>query len=227
MTKGTKTQKGKKKILLAGFEPFDGERLNSSGQAVERFRGSVIADREVVSEILPCAFGESLTELKRAIDRVKPELVLCIGQAGGRSAIGLERIAINLDDARIPDNNDSQPIDEPVVKGGPAAYWSTLPIKAIVQALNEARIKAEVSNTAGTFVCNHVFYGLMRTLKRLNGIRGGFIHVPYLPQQAKVIRKKTPIPSMSLRQITNGIEIAAETSLTVDEDLQISGGALH
>tara|TARA_R110002072_G_scaffold54129_3_gene142276 strand:- start:1335 stop:1991 length:657 start_codon:yes stop_codon:yes gene_type:complete len=215
-------------VLLTGFEPFDGETLNPSALAVERLDGSTIARRRVVSAVLPCAFGESLRALKRELRRVRPELVVCVGQAGGRPGISVERIAINVDDARIPDNLGASPIDEAIAARGPAAYWSTLPIKAIVSELNAAGIKATVSQTAGTFVCNHVFYGLMRTLKRREGVRGGFIHVPYTPAQAKAKAKRDQkIPSMSLQRIVTGLEIATRTALTTRRDRKISAGATH
>ena len=213
-------------VLLTGFEPFDGETLNPSALAVARLDGSRIARRRVVSVVLPCAFGESLKALKRAIRLARPELVVCVGQAGGRDGISVERIAINVDDARIPDNLGASPIDEAIAAKGPAAYWSTLPIKAIVSDLNAAGIKAAVSQTAGTFVCNHVFYGLMRTLQRRQGVRGGFIHVPYTPAQAKAKSKRGQrVPSMPIKRIVTGLEIATRTALTCRRDRKLSAGA--
>ena len=219
----------KRTVLLTGFEPFDGQEINPSALAVQRLHGASIAKRRVEAVILPCAFGESLKVLRREIRRVEPELVICVGQAGGRAAISVERVAINVDDARIADNEGAQPIDQAIANGGPAAYWSTLPIKAVVAALEAAGIEAAVSQTAGTFVCNHVFYGLMRTLKRRKGIRGGFIHVPYLPAQAKAgqaTRGRRP-PSMPLSRIVRGLEIATHTALTVRRDRRAVGGATH
>jgi pyroglutamyl-peptidase len=133
-----------------------------------------------------------------------------VGQAGGRGALSLERVAINVDDAPIPDNQGARPIDRPIAARGPAAYFSTLPIKAMVAALRGAGLPAEVSQTAGTFVCNHVFYGLMRTLARRPGARGGFIHVPFLPQQAA---GHPGAPSLPLERIVRGLEVALATAL--------------
>jgi pyroglutamyl-peptidase len=210
-------------VLLTGFEPFGGETLNPSALAAQKLDGAVVDGRRVVGAVLPCVFGESLTELRREIQRVKPELVICTGQAGGRAGVSLERVAINIEDAIIPDNAGNQPADRPVLRGGPAAYWSTLPIKAITAALLKAGLPVGVSQSAGTFVCNHVFYGLMRTLTRQPKVRGGFIHVPYLPEQAR--RAGDGSPSLPLDQIVRGLEIAIATSLATKRDLRVAGGA--
>jgi pyroglutamyl-peptidase len=146
-------------------------------------------------------------------------LVVCVGQAGGRAEITPERVAINVDDARIPDNADRQPVDRPVVRGGPVAYWSTLPIKAVVETLTQRGIPAAVSQTAGTFVCNHVFYGLMHELRRTRAVRGGFIHVPSLPEQAKPGQ-----PSLPLATMVTAIAAAIDTSFTCRRDVRIGGG---
>ena len=147
--------------------------------------------------------------------------MLAVGQAVGRAVISLERVAINIDDARIPDNAGRQPVDEAVVPGGPAAYFSTLPVKACLQALTDAQIPAEVSQTAGTFVCNHVFYSLMHELARHPAIRGGFIHVPKSPEQAG------NGPSMEIADMARGLEIVARTARAVDADIKLGAGATH
>jgi pyroglutamyl-peptidase len=214
-----------KKVLLTGFEPFGGDTVNPAALAVAALDGRVIEGCRVVATILPCVFGDALDVLRRELRRVRPELVVCVGQAGGRAAIGLERVAINVDDAGIPDNDGAQPIDRPIARGGPVAYWSTLPIKATVDALRSDGLPAEVSQTAGTFVCNHVFYGLMHALRRRRGARGGFVHVPYLPEQAA--RVPGGAPSLSLDRITRGLEIVISTALTVRRDLRAEGGATH
>lgn len=213
-----------KTVLVTGFEPFGGETQNPSALAAQALEGRTIAKRRVVSAVLPCVFGEALAALKRELRRARPELVICVGQAGGRAAITVERIAINVDDARIADNAGVVPVDRAIAARGPAGYWSTLPIKAIVGALRDASIAADVSQTAGTFVCNHVFYGLMRTLERRRGVRGGFIHVPYLPEQAARIGD---VPSMPLERIVRGLEVAIETALTTRRDVRAAGGATH
>src|SRR4029434_4392508 len=171
-------------VLLTAFEPFGGERVNASKLAAEGLDGRVIRRHRVVVVILPCVFGEAIAALKRSIRRVRPDLVIASGEAGGRAAITLERVAINVDDARIDDNAGACPVDRAIAVGGPVGYWSTLPIKAIVSALKRRRIPAAVSQTAGTFECNHVFYGLMRIVARRRGLRAGFVHVPYAPGQA-------------------------------------------
>jgi pyroglutamyl-peptidase len=196
-------------VLVTGFEPFGGEAVNPSALVAQRLDGRLVAGGRVVGVILPCVFGESLVALGRAMRGAKPGLVICVGQAGGRKEIGVERVAINVEDANIPDNAGKQPVERAVVRGGRAAYWSTLPVKAVVAALREAHLPAEVSNSAGTFVCNHVFYGLMRALARKRGVRGGFIHIPYLPEQVVA----NGAPSLPLDMMVRGLEIVIETSL--------------
>ena len=210
-----------KVILLTGFEPFGGDSLNPSEEIARALHGQVIARHRVVGALLPCVFGAAIKELKRHIRLHEPALVVCLGLAGGRAEITPERVAINVDDARIPDNAGQQPIDKSVVKSGPAAYFSTLPIKAIVQQLQKRGLPAAVSQTAGTFVCNHVFYGLMHELARHNpGVRGGFIHVPCLPEQTKKGQ-----PSLPFAKMTEGIARALETAATHRRDVRRIGGA--
>jgi pyroglutamyl-peptidase len=219
-----------KTVLVTGFEPFGGETINPSQEIARMLHGKVIAGRTVVGAVLPCVFGDSRRELNWLLRRVRPELVIAVGQAGGRAEITPERVAINVDDARIPDNAGAEPIDRPIVRGGPAAYWSTLPVKAIVAALRKKGIPASVSQTAGTFVCNHVFYGLMHALsgdaarKGTLGrrVRGGLIHVPFLPEQTQ-----PPLPSLSLEMMVDAIETAVAVALRGAEKTKIRGGALH
>lgn len=211
-----------KKVLITGFEAFDGATVNPSAQIAAALDGRVIAGRRVVGAVLPCVFGGSVVELKRWLGEVRPELVICVGQAGGRADITPERVAINVDDARIADNAGAQPVDVPVVRGGPAAYWSTLPIKAIVATWRERAIPASVSQTAGTFVCNHVFYGLMRALARRKGVRGGFVHVPFLPEQAA-----RGEPSLALDTMIEALAVAVEVALTTKRDRREAGGRTH
>ena len=176
----------------------------------------------VQTAVLPCSFGRSTGVLLDAIDKAKPDIVLCVGLAGGRSELCLERVGINVQDARIRDNDGKQPIDKPVVKGGPPAHFATLPIKACVAAMRQAGLAATVSNTAGTFVCNHTFYGLMHELavnKDLQGVRGGLIHVPWLPGQGQ--------PSMPLAQIVAGLKVAIACALATREDIRKEAGALN
>jgi pyroglutamyl-peptidase len=179
---------------------------------------------DIATRTLPVVYGLALPALREAIDAAKPAIVLCTGLAGGRAELSLERVTVNIDDARIPDNDGNQPIDRPVVAGGPAAYFATLPIKAAIVALREAGLPAAVSNSAGTFVCNHVFYGLMHEAASARfRFRGGFLHVPYLPSQAA---RSKGMPSMGLDQIVEGIEIILSVAAARDDDLAVSEGSL-
>jgi pyroglutamyl-peptidase I (EC:3.4.19.3). Cysteine peptidase. MEROPS family C15 len=211
-------------VLITGFEPFDGEAVNPSWEVVSRLDNAIIGGCRVVARQLPCVFGEALIELNAAIDSLSPTLVLSVGQAGGRTDISVERVAINVDDARIADNRGNQPVDTPIVANGPTAWFSSLPIKAIVSALREAGIPASVSQTAGTFVCNHVMYGLMHKLSGIPEAKGGFIHIPYLPQQAAA---HPGAPSMAAETVRQGLELAIATALQVENDIQVTGGATH
>ncbi|MBG6190289.1 pyroglutamyl-peptidase [Arthrobacter sp. CAN_A212] len=212
-------------ILFTGFEPFGGEALNPSWLAAQEAAAALRAvGSAAVAVELPCTFGESLTRLREAVSEHRPGLVLCVGQAGGRARISLERVAINVDDARIPDNAGNQPVDSPIRPGGPAAYFSTLPIKQALQDLTVAGIAAEVSQTAGTYVCNHVFYGLMDLLSASgDGTRGGFIHVPYTPDQAAV----HGAPGMPVAEMADALVLIAQTSQTTTSDLRLAAGAEH
>jgi len=210
------------KALVTGFEPFGGESVNPALEAVLRLP-LVLDALEIATAPLPSVFGRALVALEDALVTTRPDIVLCVGQAGGRAELSLERVAINVDDARIPDNDGQQPIDRPVVVGGPAAYFATLPIKAAVAALREAGLPAAVSNSAGTFLCNHVFYGLMNEAAAGGRFRGGFLHVPYLPSQAARV---PGAPSMALEQIVEGIAIILQVAATRADDLAVSEGAL-
>ena len=216
----------KKIILLTGFEPFGGESINPTWEAVRALEGKTKCDGSVIAVArLPCTFVLSLDVLEKQIRKHKPRIVVCVGQAGGRAELSIERVAINVDDARIPDNAGAQPIDVQIRTDGPAAYFSTLPIKAIVAALNEKGIPAAVSQTAGTFVCNHVFYGLMQLVAQAPKIkRAGFVHIPFLPEQA--IRHPNT-PSMSLEVMVAGLLQIIESTLTVKIDLVTAGGSTH
>lgn len=212
-------------ILVTGFEPFGGEAINPSGEAVRRLDGRLIGDAYVVARILPATFAGSGPALAAAIDEVGPDIVITVGQADGRTALSLERVAINLQDARIPDNDGASPVDEPVVPGGPAAYWTSLPIKAMASALRQEGIPAEVSQTAGTFVCNHLFYSLAHLIATQRpALRGGFIHIPLLPEQAA--RNATKYGSMSLGTIVAGLEIAIAAAVANVRDIKASDGAI-
>jgi len=211
-------------VLITGFEPFGGETLNPSWEVVKQLDGMIIDNCRVVARQLPCVFGESLEVLNAAIDALQPSVVLAIGQAGGRVDVTVERVAINVDDARIPDNRGQQPVDVAIVPDGPAACFSTLPIKAMVEALREAGIPASVSQTAGTFVCNHVMYGVLHKLADRPEVKGGFIHIPYLPEQAAA---HPGAPSMATHTLKKGLEIAIAVALRQEHDIKVVGGATH
>lgn len=212
------------KVLLSGFDPFGDDRINPSLEAVKLLDGRTIGETELMGIQVPTVFHESIRTLIEAIEAHKPDIVIGVGQAGGRPQITPERVAINVDDARIPDNHGSQPVDQPVIPGGPAAYWSTLPIKRIVRDLQAAGIPAAVSNSAGTFVCNHLFYGLMHYLHTLAPhVRGGFIHIPYIPEQAV----SHPAPSLSLDLIVKALELASVSAAEGGADIREADGALH
>jgi pyroglutamyl-peptidase len=211
------------RILLTGFEPFGGETTNPSWTTVQAVRDAWTGDAEVHVRQLPVDFSLVDGALQRAIDDTYPDIVVCVGQAGGATAVQVERIAINVDDARIPDNTGFQPIDEPVVPGAPAAYFSTLPIKASVAAIRCLGIPAVISQTAGTYTCNHVFYRLMHALAGTqDAVRGGFVHVPYSPEQTA----GTDRPSLPLADMAAAITTVVDTALTTHIDARISGGAL-
>lgn len=214
-----------KTVLLTGFDPFGGESINPAWEVAKSLHEKTIGEYKIISKQVPTVFQKSISVLKEYIEELNPKMVICIGQAGGRPDITIERVAINVDDARIADNEGNQPVDVPVVEEGPAAYWSTLPMKAIVKRLQEEGIPASVSQTAGTFVCNHIFYGLMHELeKRDKKIKGGFIHIPFLPEQASNYPGQ---PSMSLSTIRKGIELAVEVTTTVEVDIVEVGGTTH
>jgi pyroglutamyl-peptidase len=212
---------GRPPILVTGFDPFGGQTVNPSWAAVQALQGRDIGGHRIVAAQLPTAFGRSLHVLQELMGQHRPALVVCTGQAGGRAAMSLERVAINVNDARIRDNTGAQPIDTPVIPGGPAAYFTGLPIKAMLAAMLAAGIRAEVSQTAGTFVCNHVFYGLMHALAqpRWAGTRGGLIHVPWLPQQGA--------PSMTVEQLILGLEAGLACAVETHTDVRLQAGALN
>jgi pyroglutamyl-peptidase len=207
-------------VLLTGFEPFDQDLINPSWEAARQLDGVQLAeDVQIVARRLPCAFataGECLAEL---IGELRPVMVIATGLGPGRSDLSIERVAINVNDARIPDNLGAQPVDTAVVVGGPAAYFSTLPIKAMVKAVREAGVAASVSQTAGTFVCNQVFYLLQHALAG-TAIRSGFIHVPPMPEQVTVAAQ----PSMALETLVKGLRVAVQAAWGTQVDIAQTGG---
>lgn len=213
-----------KKVLITGFEPFGGEPINPAQEVTKLLDGKVIVGHQIIARGLPVIRHTCRELLGQMIDEINPVLVIAVGQAGGRLEMSLERVAINVDDFRIPDNSNLQTVDEPIIPEGPVGYWSTLPIKAALVAMRTAGIPASVSNTAGTYVCNHLFYGLMHHLSTNNlKAKGGFIHIPYLPEQAA---RLTAQPSMNLATMASGLEVLIETCLSVEVDAKISDGTI-
>ena len=209
------------KIIVTGFDPFGGEKINPSIECVKAL--TEIEGVELIRLELPTVFKESAKRLNEVINDVKPDAVLSVGQAGGRAGITMERIAINVDDARIPDNISQQPIDETIQTEGEAAYFTTLPIKRIVKAIREAGISAEVSNSAGTFVCNHIMYqSLFAATKADKPFKAGFMHIPFIPEQT------TDKPSLPLEESTRALQIAIETirDYLNDEDIKVQEGTI-
>ena len=211
------------KLLLTAFDPFGGDAVNPALEAVK-----LVADKigrfEIVKLEVPTVFRKSIERVAQAIEEEKPDAVLCIGQAGGRFEITHERVAINIDDARIKDNEGNQPIDTKIFEDGENAYFTTLPIKAMVEAIREANLPAAVSNTAGTFVCNHLMYGVLYTLaKNYPNIKGGFTHVPFIPEQ---VARRTPVaPYMALEDIKRGLEAAISAiDKNFEADINVNGG---
>lgn len=212
------------KILVTGFDPFGGEKINPAIESVKRLPDKIL-DAKIIKLEIPTVIGKSVDKIREKIKEVEPDVVLSIGQAGGRPDITVERVGINCDDCRIKDNEGNQPIDEKVVEDGPAAYFATIPIKAMVEQIKEGKIPASVSNTAGTFICNHVLYGVCHIkATEYPNMRTGFIHIPFLPEQ---VTDKKNMPSMALDTIVKGLELAIEAIITNEEDIVVTGGKTH
>ena len=189
-----------RKLLITGFDPFGGETVNPSWEAVKNLP-DFVGDFALCKLMIPTIFGEAPRAVLKKAEEWQPDLILCVGQAGGRSAVTPERIAVNIRDARIPDNAGNQPVGQFVTENGPAAYFSTLPVMAMADAIRQKNIPATVSNSAGAFVCNDVLYSLLHHFDGTS-VKVGFIHVPYLPQQGQ--------PSLPLAQIIDALCAAIE-----------------
>jgi pyroglutamyl-peptidase len=214
----------KMKVLITGFDPFGGEKINPAYEAVKRLPDE-IENSEIIKIEIPTVFKKSYQKLEENIKIHNPDIVICIGQAGGRFEITPERVAINIDDARIKDNEGNQPIDQKIFEDGDPAYFSTLPIKAMVKEIKLQNIPASISNTAGTFVCNHIMYSLLYLInKKYPNIKGGFIHVPFINEQ--VIDKRNT-PYMNLNDIIIGLTSAVKAAIKYKDDIKTIGGKLH
>lgn len=212
------------KILVTGFDPFGEETVNPAIESVKKLPNE-INGTEIIKLEIPTVRFKALEKIEEAIIKENPDVILSIGQAGGRSDITVERVGINCDDFRIPDNDGNQVIDKPVYEDGENAYFSNLPIKAMVETIKSKGVPASVSNTAGTFVCNHVLYGVQYLIdKKYPNKKSGFIHIPFLPEQ---VLDKKDMPSMSVDTIVKGLTTAIETIVEYDTDIEVTGGATH
>ncbi len=191
------------KILLTGFEPFDGETINPSWELVKRFHHKQISQHEIISKQIPTVFYESQEKLNQYIKEYDPKIIICFGQAGGSKSIRLERIAVNLNDARIPDNKGQQPIDETIIKNGPNAYFTKLPVRNLYHVLDNENIPVSLSLSAGAYVCNHIFYHLLHTIYDTDKM-GGFIHIPYIDKQVK---DQKDVFSLNLKTLEKALNI--------------------
>lgn len=212
------------KVLVTGFQPFGEETINPALEAVEALP-SEIAGVEIIKAEIPVVFATAGEALEKAINETKPDIVLCIGQAGGESVISVERVAINIIDARIPDNENNQPVDKPVKEDGKNAYFSNIPVKAITSAMRHNGVPTQLSFSAGSYVCNALMYHLLYLIdKKYPAMKGGFIHVPYSPLQAAT--KGAGVPSMNVDDIVQGLIVAIETAVS-GEEISVPMGTLQ
>ena len=212
------------KVLVTGFDPFGGESINPAWEAVKVIKDE-IAGAEIVKMQIPTVVGKSIAKIHDKMVEINPDIVIAVGQAGGRFGVTPERVAINVTDARIPDNEGNQPIDEPIFADGDAAYFSNLPVKAMVQEIKDAGYPSTLSNTAGTYICNHVMYGILYYIqKEFPNARGGFIHVPYAASQ---VVNKPNTASMAIADITASIEAAIKAAVENTSDIKAIGGETH
>lgn len=212
------------KILLTGFDAFNGEKINPASLILDKISDE-IDGHKIYKLILPTAFYRVGNILERKIESLRPDIIISLGQAGGRSEITVERIGINIADASISDNDGKKPVDERIRKDGDAAYFSSLPIKAIVKNLRKAEIPAVVSNTAGTYVCNYVMYTSLYLSSHYENMAAGFIHVPYLPAQ---VLDKRGTPSMTLKEMARAVELSIRVSISYKnkEDVSMADGRI-
>jgi pyroglutamyl-peptidase len=208
-------------VLVTAFEPFDGQAVNASHEAVRRVEAAWDGPETLVVRVLPVSFRRARQELRAAVAELAPDVVVGVGEAGGRSAVGVERVAVNVIDARIPDADGSAPVDVPVIAGAPAAFFSTLPVKACWTAARDADVPAEVSLTAGTYVCNATFYALQHLLQGRDGVRSGFVHVPRTPEQVAAGE-----PALAAEVAARGLLAVLRAAVATPADLRVSAGSL-
>lgn len=213
------------KVLVTGFDPFGGEKVNPAFEAV-KLLPDTIAGAEIIKLEIPTVFTRSAAVVEEAIQKYQPDIVINVGQAGGRSCMTVERVAINLAEARIPDNDGEQPSDQPIREDGENAYFATVPVKAMVENTRAHGIPAHISYTAGTYVCNSIMYNVLYLIdKKYSGIKGGFIHVPY--EGGQVVEKPNGTPFMSLEMIAKGLEYSIEAAVTNETDVKKVMGETH
>lgn len=213
------------KVLVTGFDPFGGETVNPAFEAVKMLPDE-IAGAEIIKLEIPTVFSKSGPAVEEGIKKYEPDIVINVGQAGGRSCVTIEQVAINLAEARIPDNAGEQPSDEALQKDGEPAYYATIPVKAIVKNIREHGIPCHISYTAGTYVCNCVMYNVLHmAATKYKNIRAGFIHVPFAAEQA--VEKANGTPFMSLEMIAKSLEYAIEASVKNETDIAGIMGETH
>ncbi|MBB2921633.1 pyroglutamyl-peptidase I [Cellulomonas cellasea] len=208
-------------VLLTAFEPFDGQAVNASQEAVRRVEAAWDVPATLVVRVLPVSFRRARQDLRTAVAELAPDVVVCVGEAGGRGAVGVERVAVNVIDARIPDADGSAPVDVPVIAGAPAAFFSTLPVKACWSAARDAGVPADVSGTAGTYVCNATFYALQHLLAGRAGVRSGFVHVPRLPEQVGAGQ-----PALAADVTARGLLAVLRAAVGTSTDVRVTAGSL-
>ena len=212
------------KVLITGFDPFGGETMNPAWEAVKLLKDE-IGGAQIIKLQIPTVVGKSIQKIHEKMQEIHADIDISVGPAGGRLGVTPERVAINVTDARIPDNEGNQPIDVPIFEDGDTAYFSNLPVKAMVQAIKHAGYPSVLSNSAGTYICNHVMYGILYYIqKEFPGVRGGFIHVPYATAQ---VVDKPQTPSMSLADIAASLEAAVEAAVSCEKDITAVGGEIH
>ena len=212
------------RILITGFDPFGNEPVNPAYEAVKLLPDK-IAGAEIIKLEIPTVFNKCDVAVEQAIGKYSPDVVLSIGQAGGRFDISVERVAVNLADGRIPDNDGYQPIDLPIREDGPAAYFASVPVKAMAEKIRGKGIPASVTYTAGTYVCNFIMYCVLHSIAtKHKGMRAGFIHVPFMPSQG--IGKPVNTPTMSIETIARAIEASVEAIVETKKDISTVEGAI-
>lgn len=213
------------KILISAFDPFGGDLINPALEAVKLMKDE-ISGAQIVKLEVPTVFNKCIDKVVEAIHKEKPDVVLNVGQAGGRFDVTPERVAINVDDARIKDNEGKQPIDKPIYEDGEPAYFATLPVKAMVNEIKAAGLPSSLSNSAGTFVCNHLMYGTLYNVSKIDkNIKAGFIHVPFIPEQ--VVGRPAPAPSMSIADIARALEAAVKAIVENEHDIRTAEGKIE